>query len=152
MGSIEEAIKQKKFQSEKQKAHINVLYTGAFLSSMSSLALKPFQISWQQFNILRILKGLEPEPATVKVLTERMIDKMSNASRLVDKLFAKGYVSRESCKEDRRRVHVLMTDKGREMLEKASLAMDQMLSANLGGDLTEDEFVLLNNLLDRMRG
>ena len=93
---IEEAIQQKSFSNEYQKVHINVLYTAAYLSQIASSALKPYKISWQQFNILRILRGLQPEPATVKLLTERMIDKMSNASRLVEKLKQKGYVEKET--------------------------------------------------------
>jgi DNA-binding MarR family transcriptional regulator len=83
---IEKAINQKAFKNPHQKAHINVLYTASWLSQQNAKVLKPFQISWQQFNILRILRGMAPQPATVKLLTERMIDKTSNASRLVEKL------------------------------------------------------------------
>ena len=83
---IEQEIQQTVFESEYQKANINLLFTASWLNQKSAKALKPFNISWQQFNILRILRGMGDKPATIKILTERMIDKMSNASRLVEKL------------------------------------------------------------------
>jgi len=148
---IEEEIKQKTFQSEYQKVQINVLFTAAWMSKHSSDLLKPFNISGQQFNIMRILKGMYPKPATVKLLTERMIDKMSNASRLVEKLKRKGLVERQVCPNDRRRVNIQLTDLGLKVLDQASnvliSAMDERLAL-----LTEDEAIQLNSLLDKMRG
>ena len=151
MSKIEEEIRQKAFKSEYHKAHVNILFTAARLIQQSAVALKPYQLSWQQFNILRILKGMDPEPATVKLLTERMIDKMSNASRLVDKLKAKGYVEREACEEDRRRVNIRLTDTGRQLLEQASHAMENM-TVHRSDSLTEEEVIQLNDLLNRIRG
>lgn len=147
---IEEAIQQKKFESEYQKVEINVLFTAAWLGKRSGNVLKPFNISWQQFNIMRILKGMYPKPATVKLLTERMIDKMSNASRLVDKLKAKGLVERHVCSEDRRRVNIQLTEEGIKVLDNASSAM-QLSSKELAGSLTEKEALELNQLLDKLR-
>ena len=148
---IEEAIQQKKFTSEFQKVQVNVLYTGAWVVQQSASILKPYNISWQQFNILRILRGMHPKPANVKLLMERMIDKMSNSSRLVEKLRQKGLVERQECPEDRRRVNVSITEDGLELLEKASQSMEQHLG-NLNGNLSEAEAKQLNLLLDKLRG
>ncbi len=147
---IEKAIHQKKFANEFQKAQINVLFTGAWLIQHSTSVLKPFNISWQQFNILRILRGLHPKPANVKVLMERMIDKMSNASRLVEKLKQKGLVERAECPEDRRRVNVTITLEGLRLLEEASEALENHLQSISEG-ISEEEAKLLNALLDKMR-
>lgn len=147
---IEEAIQQKTFRDEYHKAHINVLYTASWIHQQSLRALKPFNISWQQFNILRILRGMHPQPATVKLLTQRMIDKMSNASRLVEKLKQKGLVERRSCVSDRRRVDVLITEAGLELLEQASQAMEAQLDPERW-QLTQEEAAQLNELLDKMR-
>lgn len=148
---IEEEIQQKTFTSCYQKAHINVLFTSAWLSQHSSRVLKPYNISWQQFNILRILRGMHPKPATVKLLTERMIDKMSNASRLVEKLKQKGLVERENCIEDRRRVNVVITEEGLSLINEASQLMENQLEKRLNA-LTEEEANELNRILDKMRG
>ena len=147
---IEEAIKQERFISEFQKAHLNILYTAAWLTYETTQMLKPFGITWQQFNVLRILRGRRPKPATVKLLTERMIDKMSNASRLVDKLVKKGLVERQSCESDRRQVDVFLTEKGLELVNSASAVIDSRLhGSNI--PLTDEESTRLNEFLDRMR-
>lgn len=148
---IEEAIQQKQFKNVFQKAHINVIYTAAFLSHQTSVALKPYSISIQQFNILRILRGLHPEPATVKLLTERMLDKMSNASRLVEKLKQKDLVERVACPGDRRKVNVWITPKGLQLLELASLAVEKAFDIN-DSHITETEAGLISDLMDKMRG
>ncbi len=148
---IEQEINQKKFNNVFQKAHINILFTASWLSQNSAHLLRPLNISWQQFNILRILRGMQPEPATVKLLTERMIDKMSNASRLVDKLKKKSLVDRVPCPEDRRRVNIYITKEGLELLEKASHLMEHDLQDRIG-HLTEEEAEELNSLLDKIRG
>lgn len=149
--TIEEAIQQKQFKSEYHKAHINVLFTAAFYSQQTAKILKPFNISRQQFNILRILRGLHPQPASIKLLSERMIDKMSNASRLVDKLIEKGLVQRENCENDRRRVDVLITDQGLELLALASDKIEAQIEKQMS-HLTPDEAAQLNSLLDITRG
>ncbi|GJM31355.1 MAG: MarR family transcriptional regulator [Saprospiraceae bacterium] len=147
---IQQAIKQKKFKDEHHKAHINVLYTATWLNQQTSQALKPFNVSWQQFNILRILRGLHPEPATIKLLTERMIDKMSNASRLVEKLKQKGLVVREACGEDRRRVDIRITTLGLEVLEEASKRVEGSIELTKKS-ITEAEALQLSDLLDKLR-
>lgn len=148
---IEDEIQQKKFQSEYQKMHINILFTAAWLQQRTAKVLKPYGISSQQFNILRILRGMHPKPASIKTLTERMIDKMSNASRLVDKLMAKGLVQRSECDADRRRVDVLITAQGLELLQHASADVERLIQQD-GRNLSEAEAASLNELLDRLRG
>lgn len=148
---IEDEIQQKKFKSEYQKAHINILFTAAWLNQQNQQILKPLGISSQQFNILRILRGMHPQPASIKLLTERMIDKMSNASRLVDKLLAKDLVQRNESGADRRRVDVVITDKGLQILEKASIAVEDSLHQEMA-KLSEEEAARLNELLDQLRG
>lgn len=150
MTTIGEAIKQEKFKSEFIKADINVAYTFSYFSGKKNNALKKFGISLAQFNILRILRGLKGKPATVKLLTERMIDKMSNASRLVEKLKNKGLVERFSCPNDRRQVEIYITEKGLALIDDATKALEASLAEQQ--HITEDEARQLNGLLDKMRG
>ena len=113
---IEDAIKQSKFKNEYEKLVVNILYTAGWIELEISRIFKEYGITIQQYNILRILRGQYPKPATINMLIGRMIDKMSNASRLVDKLLAKKLVVRNICKNDRRKVDVLITQKGLEIL------------------------------------
>jgi len=147
---IEDAIQQKRFKNEFHKAQVNLLYTAAYINQQSTQALKPYNISIQQFNILRILRGLHPEPATVKLLTERMIDKMSNATRLVENLKKKGLFERKNCIEDRRRVNISITQKGLDLLVEASDALEAASLAQMEY-LNDKEAELLNDFLDRVR-
>lgn len=150
MVRIEEAIQQKNFKSEFQRAYINVIYTAAWLNQLTTQALRPHGISWQQFNILRILRGVHPQPATIKMLTERMIDKMSNASRIVDKLEAKALVVRKTCPDDRRRVDIALTEAGMAALAEASAAVEAMHDLR-NEHFGEGEARQLNDLLDALR-
>lgn len=147
---IEEEIKQKQFRNEYDKLVINMLYSGGWMDAILTRRLKPYRVSVQQYNILRILRGQHPNPATVNLLKERMLDKMSNASRLVEKLRVKGLVERHICEQDRRAVDVLITQKGLDLLAE----IDSMLD---GWDetfktLTPEEASNLNSLLDKLRG
>lgn len=146
---IGKEIKQSKFKSEHQKMLINILYTSSWLASKHAVSLKPFGISQQQFNILRILRGQHPKPATVNLLIERMLDKNSNASRLVEKLRIKKLVERAVCCEDRRAVNVIITKKGLDLLTELDQNEDLFLS-NLK-KLSSAEAEQINLLLDKMR-
>ena len=150
MKTIEEAIQQERFKSANHRAHVNVIYTAGWLNQLTSRALKPYGLSLQQFNILRILRGRGEEPSTVKLLTERMLDKMSNASRLVDKLKDKGYVERTECPTDRRRVDIRITSLGMEVIGQASDAVDAMRGSTFAS-LSEEEAATLSHLLDKLR-
>lgn len=147
---LEDAIQQKHFPDVHIKADINIMFTASWLANLKSRALKPFGISWQQFNILRILKGCQPKAASVRYLAERMIDQTSNASRLVDKLVQKDLVIRKVCPEDRRQVEITLTPYGLEEMNKASVAIEGDLRQHLS-HLTVEEATLLNGLLDKIR-
>ena len=150
MSTIEEEIQQQTFSSPAHRAQVNIIYTAAWINQQTMTALRPFGLSIQQFNILRILRGRNGQPATVKLLTERMLDKMSNASRLVDKLKEKGYVKRQECETDRRRVDIVITKAGLDIVGKASAAMDAITQERYG-NLSAAEYDQLSSLLDRMR-
>ncbi|MBJ6116896.1 MarR family transcriptional regulator [Pontibacter sp. BT310] len=146
---IEEEIKQSAFKSEYHKAFINMLYTASWLELEQSNLFKPFGITLPQYNVLRILRGQHPKPATVSMLIERMLDKTSNASRIVDKLEVKELVTRKQCPNDRRTVDVLITDKGLALLKELDVLDDN----NKTGihNLTEEETIELNRILDKVR-
>ncbi len=147
---IEDAIKQKQFYNDLHKAHINILFTASWLNQRTAAVLKPYDISVQQFNILRILRGMHPKPATVKLLTDRMLDKMSNASRLVDKLKKKGYVDRQECPTDRRRVDITITEEGMKVINEASSELEGHLF-DAPNALNDTEIRQLSDLLDKLR-
>lgn len=146
---ITKAIQQSRFASEMHKATINILYTSSWINYQQASVFKNSDITMKQFNILRILKGQYPKAATVNLLIERMIDKSSNASRIVDKLVEKGLVDRTTCKDDRRRVDVIISKKGLEVVNKASKDLENM--ALLKDALTDSEAQQLNRLLDKLR-
>ena len=147
---LENEILQKKFKSDYQKAAINIVYTSNWLQEFHISVLKPHQITLQQFNILRILRGQHPKPASIKLLKERMLDKMSDASRLVEKLRLKGFVERKTCSSDRRNVDVVITEKGMDLLKKLD-KMDEDFKIHFSG-LNDKEIKMLNDLLDKLRG
>ncbi len=148
---LEEEIVQAKFKNEFNKAVVNILYTSNWLHSMHAKTLKPFGLTNQQFNILRILRGQHPNPATVRLLTERMLDKMSNASRLVEKLRVKGLVGRDTCTQDRRQVNVCITKEGLELLAKIDVRLEELEHERLRL-ISEEEASELSRILDKMRG
>jgi DNA-binding MarR family transcriptional regulator len=115
---IEEELKTKKFVNEKQKAVLSVLFTASWLSGKFACVIRPFGLSEPQYNILRILNGSYPNSLSVLDIKTRMIDRMSNVSRLVEKLKAKGLVERKLHLEDRRRVEVSITQKGQLVLKE----------------------------------
>ncbi|MDX9789716.1 MAG: MarR family transcriptional regulator [Candidatus Kapaibacterium sp.] len=148
--NLEEEIKQTKFRSEFHKLAINILFTSKWIEQKNMEVLKPYKISGQQFNILRILRGQHPKCSTITTLQERMLDKMSNASRLVEKLRQKGLVERHENDEDRRQVKVTITETGLKILDE----LDEKLYAQEVGicTLTNEEANSINQLLDKLRG
>ncbi|RZV60276.1 MAG: MarR family transcriptional regulator [Flavobacteriaceae bacterium] len=125
---------------------INIMYTANWLNSRQNEFFKPYGISPQQFNILRILKG-SGEPLKVQVIKERMIERSPNATRLMDKLCEKGLIERIPCQEDRRVVHIVITKKGLALLKEISNNLKQDLLNNL----TLKEAKQLSDLLDKIR-
>lgn len=146
---IGDAIKQKEFKSEFQKLFINIIYTANWLNNESIKTLKPFGISPQQYNVLRILKGQHPNAITVNNIIDRMLDKSSNASRLVDKLKQKGLVERDVCNNDRRQVDIKITIKGIAIVDEISKKMDSF--NNIKDAITIEEAEKMNTILDKLR-
>lgn len=147
---LEDEIKQSKFNSERQKAIINIIYTANWISSVQHKLFKKNNLTAPQYNVLRILRGNSPNALTVSSIQERMLDKMSNASRLVDKLVEKKYALRSINDIDRRQVDVTITDNGLAILDKISPELtkfhDDMIS------VAEDEAEIVNKVLDKIRG
>lgn len=143
-------IKQTKFKSEHQKMLINILFTSGWLTSKHAGQLKPYGISGQQYNILRILRGQHPKPATVNLLIDRMLDKNSNASRLVEKLRLKKLVERAICPDDRRAVNVAITKKGLDLLIELDELEEGFIEKELK-KISESEAEQINVLLDKLR-
>jgi len=147
---IGQEIKQAKFKNEYQKLGINIAFTSGWIERQVAGHLKPYKLTGQQYNILRILRGQQPKPATINLLTERMLDRNSNASRLVDKLVIKELVSRQECPTDRRQVDVLITKKGLDLLAKLDNEEEEW--AGKLKALSTTEAKELNRLLDKLRG
>ncbi|MBK6264424.1 MarR family transcriptional regulator [Marivirga sp. S37H4] len=147
---LEEEIKQLKFVNEKQKAILNVIYTANWMSSIQHKIFKRHKITSPQYNVLRILRGKYPEPLTVSSIQERMLDKMSNASRLVDKLVDKNYAERSTCLYDRRQVDVTITEKGQKLLKAIEPELNEFHDSRL--ILSEKDAEMVNSVLDKIRG
>lgn len=148
--SLEQEIKQERFQSEHQKASINILYTGSWLYNINAGYLKKFGITPEQFNVLRILRGSHPKPMMLAEITARMIDKSSNCTRLVEKLRQKGLVNREICADNRRQVDISITERGLQILKKIDADLPAWTSTL--EKLTKSEAKELNRMLDKLRG
>lgn len=146
---LEEEIKQKVFKSEYHKLSVNIIYTANWLYNLHEKHCRKFDITPEQFNILRILRGQHPGPATVNLLIDRMLNKASNASRLVEKLRKKGLVERRTCKDDRRACDVLITERGMELL--AEMDKEEKEWTKYTSGVTESEAKTINELLNRIR-
>lgn len=146
---IDQDILQSKFRNEHQKAGVNLLYTYGWVMERTKELFASEDITPQQFNILRILRGSFPQPLSTLQIRERMLDKMSDTSRIVDRLINKGLVKKGTCKTDRRLVDVIITDKGKKMLERLDKRQDEL--DNIIGNLSEKEAAILSELLDKIR-
>jgi MarR family transcriptional regulator, 2-MHQ and catechol-resistance regulon repressor len=146
---IDQDILQSKFRNEHQKAIVNLLYTYNWVTEKSRELFASEDITPQQFNILRILRGSHPTPLSTLQIRERMLDKMSDTSRIVDRLIAKGLVKKGVCKDDRRLVDVMITEKGKKLLERLDMRQDEI--DNIIGNLSKKEASSLSELLDKIR-
>ncbi len=146
---ISEDIKQVSFRNQFSKALINIYYTNNWLSQKHHELFRSHGITTPQFNVLRILRGQHPNPATVNLIIDRMLDKSSNASRIVDKLESKGLVIRKQCPSDRRAVDVLISKKGLELLQEMDKEIHHLEMSIQ--KLTEEEANQLSDLLDKLR-
>ena len=149
MKSLEEEIKQDKFRSEFHKAVINIAVTSNVVRAAINRFLKTFGLSSEQYNVLRILRGQKGKPASVLLIQERMMDKMSNASRLVDKLEQKNLVTRNQCPSDRRQVEVSITEKGLKLLETIDVPLTAL--ENQFDLIPESDLKRVNEVLDIIR-
>jgi DNA-binding MarR family transcriptional regulator len=147
---IEDAIQQKEFKDPYNKLVVNFLYTHSYIVTAQNSLFKPYDLSPEQYNVLRILRGQNGVPATVSSIQDRMLNKMSNASRLVEKLKQKGLVKREECPKDRRQVDVVITLNGLEILKELELKVDESNRSFV--HLSTDDVQLMNELLEKMRG
>ncbi|HTN08524.1 MarR family winged helix-turn-helix transcriptional regulator [Agriterribacter sp.] len=147
--SLEEDIRQPAFRNEHQKGIINMIYTCNWIMERQKKLFNGEKITPQQFNILRILRGAYPKPISTMQIRERMLDKMSDTSRIVDRLTIKGLVNKKTCLTDKRLVDIAITSKGMAMLERLDRRneeMDALLHA-----LSQTEVKTLNQLLDKIR-
>jgi DNA-binding MarR family transcriptional regulator len=148
--SIEEAIRQQKFENEHQKVLVNVLFTGSWLYSLNATRLKKHGITPEQYNVLRILRGSHPKSMMLAEVTARMIDKSSNCTRLVEKLRQKGLLRRDICENNRRQVDITISEKGLSVLKKVDAGSENWLE-NLK-NINKAEARELNRILDKLRG
>ena len=146
--NVEAVIKTKTAISLPQRTIIHLTLVTNKITEELGNALKPFGVSLQQFNVLRILRGQQGKPANMSTLNERMVRKMSNTTRLVDKLLLKGYVDRVVCESNRRKVEINITNKGMDALREMDKAVTAS-EADLVAELTEDQMKVLNLLLDK---
>lgn len=147
---LEDEIQQYKFKSERQKASINLIYSSGYLINQFNEKAKSFFITRQQYNVLRILKGQYPKSASINLIKERMLDKMSDASRIVERLRIKGLIEREVSKFDKRAVDITITEKGISLLSEMEPSIESI--DRTFRDFSDQELELFNALLDKMRG
>ena len=147
---IDHDIHQSKFRNEYQRAGVNLLYTYGWVMERTKELFASEDITPQQFNILRILRGSHPQPLSTLQIRERMLDKMSDTSRIVDRLIAKGLLKKGTCKTDRRLVDVMITDKGKKLLERLDERQDEL--DKIVSNLSQEEAATLSKLLDKIRG
>ena len=149
MGLKEEIKQEKAFQSERHKALVNIMYTEGWIRNRMSATLKPFDLTSQQYNVLRILRGSSPKALSTSCIRSRMLDKMSDASRIVDRLLKKELIERKTCTTDKRLVDVLITQSGLDLLSKIDAPINNM--GELFSAISEEEAATLNLILDRLR-
>jgi DNA-binding MarR family transcriptional regulator len=147
--SIDKDIQQTRFANSRHKALINILYTYGWALERIKKVLAEHDITHQQFNILRILRGSHPQPLSTLQIRERMLDKMSDTSRIVDRLIVKGLVKKSTCPDDKRLVDVLITEKGQSVLKDIDDGPDLVLEVM--HNVTENEMEDLSHLLDKVR-
>ena len=146
---IEKEIHQQTFRNSRQKALINLLYTYGWAIEQIKRLLAQEDITHQQYNILRILRGAYPNPLSTLQIRERMLDKMSDTSRIVDRLVTKGLVKKVTCGKDKRLVDVTITERGQKLLQKLDAEGDHI--NEIMSNLTEKEAETLSTLLDKLR-
>lgn len=145
----EEILKTKGVLPERKKLVINLMLSANQASARIAEAVKPFDISIQQFNVLRILRGQNGKPANLSTVQERMVNQMSNTTRLVDKLLEKQFVDRFTCEENRRKIEIFITEKGLELLKEIDPVVKET-EDQISSVLSKKEVDQLNDLLEKL--
>lgn len=149
--NIEETIKTSNKLPESRRLILNILVTANYINDRIGEALKDFDLSIPQFNVLRILRGQKGEPANLSTIQERMVSRMSNTTRLVDKLITKGLVERITCEANRRKVEISITRKGLEFLQEVDPVIDE-IESEIASRINSGENELMNEKLNDLRG
>lgn len=147
---LKQAIQQDKFSNENQELTLNFIYTYNYFKDKLKTFLKSYGITSQQFNVLRILRGQYPAPYSTSEIRDRMLDKMSDASRIVERLVNKGLVSRKVTKSDRRLVDVVISEQGLALLKKIDKPLDELMESTFG-DFTKKEKSSFITLMEKIR-
>ncbi|MCD6064150.1 MAG: hypothetical protein K0R82_2061 [Flavipsychrobacter sp.] len=150
MPNLEDIIKTKPIKDPYSRAYLNIMYTGNWILGRINQVLKPFDLTEPQYNVLRILRGQQGEAMPLFEIQERMIQKMSNVSRLIDKLLEKGLVVRKECRDNRRKVDIMITKKGLDMLDAVEPNLNGLFDT-VAKNLKKDDARLLGELLDTLR-
>lgn len=146
---LEQELQQKRFENERHKLALNIMFTAGWLDCQTIRLLKPHGLSPQQYNVLRILRGQHSKAVSANLIASRMIDRSSNVSRLIDKLFVKSLVTREENPEDRRAICIAITQKGLNLLGK--IDKEQNSWNTTFKHVTDSEAKLVNTILDKLR-
>lgn len=147
---VEELIKTKSQLPPSRRLTLSILVAANRISDQIAEALKPFDISNQQFNVLRILRGQKGKPANLCTIQDRMVSRMSNTTRLVDKLITKGFVERVTCEKNRRKVEITITQQGLDFLQQVDPAIDEAEN-KIVGELSNDEKENLISALNQIK-
>ncbi len=146
---LEQEIKTNKFISEVHKAQLNILFSANWLRTRISTSLKPFGLTIEQFNVMRIIRGQQDDGVLIKDITKRMLERNSNTTRIIDRLEKKGLVQRLLSQQDRRERPVILTEAGTALL--ATIDRSWQTNNPHSAPLTAEEAQLINQLLDKMR-
>ena len=147
---LEEEIKQARFSSSKQKATLNIIFTAAWINARLRDLLKPYDLTPQQYNVLRILKGRHPNAANPGEIKEVMLDKNPDLTRLCDRLSKSGLIHRNIDRSNRRKMNIRITDKGIALLETLAPNVSAIDTSQIA--ISNAEAEQLSNLLDKLRG
>lgn len=149
MGNFEEEIRQNTFKNDSLKALLNIIYTANWVRDSHSSIFKEYGILAQHYNVLRIVRGRKGKPVTPGEIIKVMLDKGRDLTRLVDKLVKKGYLVREKCTVNRRRINITITQEGLDLTEEIEVKINDWIMSNV--KITKDEADQINILLDKIR-
>jgi DNA-binding MarR family transcriptional regulator len=147
---LQKEVQTSKFESNHQQALVNIIYTYGWSCQKIKEVLAPYGITQQQYNVLRILRGQYPSPSTIGLIKNRILDKMSDTSRIVDRLIQKGYLEKTVNNRDKRAVDIIISDKALTLLKKMDKEVN--FSTLVADNINAEEAAQLNLLLDKLRG